>query len=125
MDRLEWISHKGKKILYINYSNLHSSKPEELKEILDTIKKARDLSAKSKEKIRFLTDVTNTSANREVTQALKEFAAYTSSNNKVEKECVVGISTIQKVLLNSINLFAKSKIVVFDTVDQAKEWLVT
>lgn len=124
MERLEWINHKGKKILYINYSKLIATKPEEKKLILDTIKKARDIAANSKEKIRFLSDVTDASADKEVTQALKEFAAFTAANDKTEKECVVGITGIQKVLLTAINAFAKSKIIMFNDIAQAKDWLV-
>jgi hypothetical protein len=125
MDRLQWITHKDKKILYINYSNLKCAKPEEEKLILDTIKKARDLSADSKEKIRFLSDVTNSSASKVVMQALKEFAAFTAANKKTEKECVVGISGVQKILLSAINMFAQSKLEMFDNVEQAKDWLVS
>jgi hypothetical protein len=125
MDRLEWITHKGKKILYLNYSNLKSSIPEEKQLILDTIKRARDLSAESKEKIRFLSDVTNSSASSDVMQALKEFAAFTSTNNKVEKECVIGLTGLQTVLLSGVKLFANSKMEMFKDIEDAKDWLVS
>lgn len=124
MERVQWVTHKGKKILYINYSKLVATKPEEKQLILDTIKKAHDIAEESKEKIRFLSDVTDASANQEVMRALKEFAVFTSSNNKVEKECVVGISGVQKVLLTGVNAFAKSKLVMFDDLEKAKDWLV-
>jgi hypothetical protein len=125
MDRLQWITHKEKKIMYLNYSNLKSSRPEDFKSAMDTIKKARDLSAESKEKIRFLNDVTNASANTETINALKEFAAFTAANDKVEKECVVGLTSIQKVLLSGIKLFSSSKMEVFDDIEKAKDWLAS
>jgi hypothetical protein len=124
MERVTWIDHKGKKILYINYSKLKASLPDEKQLILDTIKQARDFTVRSTEKIRYLSDVTNTSANTEVMSALKEFATFTAGNNKVEKECVVGLTGIQKILVSGVNAFAKSKLVMFDDIEKAKDWLV-
>jgi hypothetical protein len=124
MERVTWIEHKGKKILYVNYSKLMAAKPDQKQEILDTIKKARGIASGSAEKIRFLSDVTDARANTEVMNALKEFAAFTNANNKVEKECVVGVRGIQKILLSGINAFAKSKLVMFDDIEEAKDWLV-
>jgi hypothetical protein len=124
MERVTWIEHKGKNILYVNYSKLMAAKPDQKQEILDTIKKARGIASGSSEKIRFLSDVTDARANTEVMNALKEFAAFTNANNKVEKECVVGVRGIQKILLSGINAFAKSKLVMFDDIEKAKDWLV-
>lgn len=124
MNRVEWKTHLGKKILYINYSNLNASHEDEKKVILETIKQAWAEAAASTEKVRFLSDITGTSANSEVMKELKQFALYTASNNKTEKECVVGMSSIQKVLVGGVNLFAKSKLQMFDGIDEALDWLV-
>ena len=124
MDRVQWKKYKDKKILYVNYSKLIFRNPLEKKEILDTINKAREVVAATDEKIRFLSDVTDSVADKDIIQALKDFAKYTASSNKIEKECVVGITGIQKVIVSSINLFAKSKLVIMDDLQKGMDWLV-
>ena len=57
--------------------------------------------------------------------ALKEFARFTNERKIVGKECVVGTSAMQTVLLNAVNLFSGGSIKPFATVEQAKEWLAT
>jgi hypothetical protein len=123
MDRIRWEEHKGKKILILDYSGLHAIKPEEKKELLETIQKAVDLSATLTTKACYLTIATDGQADNDVLGALKEFAAFTNKKQIVEKECVVGITGIQKILLNAINLFSGGKLRPFDTVEEAKDWL--
>jgi hypothetical protein len=125
MERVVWKTHNGKKILYINYSNLSAVNPAQKKEIFDTIQTAWDVveSTAPDEKIRFLSDVTNTTASPDIMKKIKEFAAYTTANGKVEKECVVGISGIQQILVAGVNMFSKTKLVMFDSIGEATDWL--
>ncbi len=124
MERVSWIEHKGKKILYLNYSGLRAPLPADKKIILGIIEQGKALTRTSAEKIRFLSDVTNTVSDKEVIDALKEFANYTSGLGKMEKECAVGVSGLQKTLVSMINLMSRAKLKMFDTVEEAKEWLV-
>jgi len=41
------------------------------------------------------------------------------------RKAVVGVHGTRKVLLNAINSFSSTQIKAFDTVDEAKEWLVS
>ena len=124
MERVRWEDYKRKKILVIDYSELKAIKIEEKKSILQTIEKAIQVSAMKKgEKILFMTIAINSQADSDVMNALKAFAKFTADNNLVDKECVVGISSIQKVLLSGVNLFSGGKMRAFDTLDQAREWL--
>ncbi len=43
----------------------------------------------------------------------------------IKASCLVGVSGLQKVLLQVLNQVAKRERPLFDTVDQAKEWLAT
>ncbi len=43
--------------------------------------------------------------------------------SKTEKECEVGISELQKMLVSMINLMSKAKLVMFDTVEEGLECL--
>jgi len=125
MERVIWKTHNGKKFLYINYSNLSAVNPAQKQEIFDTIRLAWEAveSTAPDEKIRFLSDVTNTTSSPDIMTKIKEFAAYTTANDKVEKECVVGISAIQKILVAGVNMFSKTKLVMFDSIGDASDWL--
>jgi len=124
-NRVTFVNHKGKSILYINYSHLNSSKPDEEKQILDVLDEITKLVKDKKEKILFLSDVRDTSANTKVMTALKTFATSCKERDIIEKECIVGITGVKKALLSSVNFFAHTAIYNFDTLEQAKDWLVS
>ena len=74
MDRVQWIEHKGKKILLLDYSNLNAKIPEQKKTALDIIAQARKVTTAHKGKIFFLSDVSNSQSDTELVDALREFA---------------------------------------------------
>jgi len=124
MDRVRWIEFKSKKILMIDFANLNTSKPDQkdiAMEVLRSAKKEVDL---SKEKILFLTDITDATANRETMQAMKDLVDYIHEKKMAQKECMVGVDGIRKSLLNSVNLLSKTKIIPCSTLDEAKNYLV-
>jgi hypothetical protein len=123
MDRVRWIEHKGKKILLIDYSGLHSKIPEEKALVFACMAQGRELTEAAEGKILYLSDVTNTLSDNEIVDGLREFAMYTGSTGKLEKSCVVGLAGMQKTLLNMINLMSKTKRVMFDTREQGLEYL--
>lgn len=124
MDRVQLIEYQGKKIILLDYSKLHAKNSEEKQAALDVIAKAREITDASEGKIRFLSDVTDSQSDTELVDALREFAVFTASSGKVEKECVVGISGVQKLLVNMINLMSKSKLVIFNTREEGLDYLV-
>ena len=123
MERINWVEHKGKKILIIDYSGLKAPKDDEI--YMATLKKAYEYVSDSSEKIRFITNVTDADANKERIAKLKAFAKFCKDNDKIKKECVVGITGIKKVLLKAINTFARTNVVIIKTVEEGKEWLVS
>jgi hypothetical protein len=123
MDRVQWIEHKGKRILLINYSGLHAKLPEEKKMVFDCMAEVKRMTDVTEGRILYLSDVSNTQSDNEIVDGLRELAIYTSSSGKVEKECVVGISGLQKMLVNMINLMSKSKLVMYDTREQGLDYL--
>lgn len=125
MERVRWEHHKGKKILLIDYSGLKAGKSEEKKLLLETVKKAQETAAAATSKILFLTIATDSQADNEIMSALKAFAKFTADHNRVEKECIVGITGIQKALLQGVNFFSGGHLKPFDTIEQAKEWLIS
>jgi hypothetical protein len=123
MERVRWIEHKGRKILFIDYTNLRASDPAQKIEIRETLKKLMEIAGTLKEKTLFLTDATNAIPDKETLDMLKKVAAFTNSNRLVEKECIVGLASVQHVLMNVINFVSKAKLSMFDSTEKALEWL--
>jgi len=117
MERVYFSQHKGKKFLYVDMSNC------DIKEFLSTIPKAKELVKKQPEKsVLVFTDVTDAHYNSEVTDALKD---YTKSNKPyVIASAVLGVNGLKQVIFNGIMRFTGRRLVMFDTKDQALNWLI-
>ena len=100
MERVRWVTHKGKRILYLDYTGLRAPEPADKKIVLGIIAEATEIARRSTGKIRFLSDVTDTVSDKEVVKALQDFGRTTTSLDKVERECAVGGSGVQRMLLN-------------------------
>lgn len=113
-DRIRWIEHKGKKILFCDYSGLpgveqlkviEEAKNEMLKQPLDSV-------------LLVLADITDTYT----IQVVKEkFTELTEVRNRFKgSDATVGITGVKKIMANAI----KRGIYFADTIEDAKEWLV-
>jgi hypothetical protein len=113
----EWIEHKGKKILYIDYRNLP---PQQM---LDLIREATQIivTSGSKENLS-LTDVTGCSLNNEFIELAKECGK--SSLLMTKKAAILGVYGARKIILNMINAVSPKPRKPFDTVEDAKDWLI-
>ena len=113
----QWIDYKGKKILYVQYTGLKAP------EMLGLIKTASEMivAAKSNQ-VLSLTDVTDCFVNQEFLDLSKKQSAITLQYTK--KAAIIGIVGLKKVLLNGLNAFTSNPRVPFDTLQQAKDWLV-
>jgi hypothetical protein len=113
------INYKDKKIYYFDHTGL----PE--RELIDNINAGIKmiLETYDGEPILNLSNWTNTFGTNEVMDALK-----TDQQKDIYKKCkkiaVVGISGIKKILLNAINPLTGGKTRAFNTLEEAKEWLV-
>ncbi len=118
MERVRFITHKDRKILYIDFS---CCSPEEMMTYMREAQ--RIISSQSEGSVLTLTDVTDARYNRQVSAALKE---YTNANKPfVKAAAVIGVTGLKEVILNAIILFTRRKFSLFDRIDEAKEWLAT
>jgi hypothetical protein len=118
MERTRFIEHRGKKVLLLDYTGLRH--PAETIGEID--KSKRFVSKHPPKSLRVLTDTTDAHYDSAVVQALKELAAH--DEPYVFASAVVGVVGLKKVVLTGVNMFSKRKIVMFDTRDQALDWLV-
>jgi hypothetical protein len=116
MDRVVFIKHNGKELLYLDFSNC---KPIDVFLVIDEAKKT--IRTRPENSVLTLTDVTNMRFDDRVTQQMKEFT--THNKPYVRAAAVVGVEGVKKIILNAVMLFSKRKFHTFDTVDSAKNWL--
>ena len=116
LEKIKFLNHKGKQILHIDFSNCS---PQEM---LTHIQQAqRIISTQPKDSVFTLTDVTNAHYDRKVSAALKE---YTNANKPfVKAAAVVGVTGLKEVILNAIIFFTRRSFSLFDSIEEAKEWL--
>lgn len=114
---IEWIDYKGTKILHIKYAELS---PEAMCDQIKTATKTI-VDTKSQENL-VLTDMIDCFVNEEFVELAKQQGKISLPFCK--KSAIVGISGIKKILLNGVNLLSPKPRVPFDTLDEAKEYLV-
>lgn len=116
-DRVKFIKHGEKEILLLDFSN---SRTDEVLEIIEHAK--RVISAKPENSLLTLTDVTNARFNDEVGNSMKQFSAH--NKPYVKAGAVVGITGLKKIIFGAVVAFSKRNLESFDSVEQAKQWLV-
>ena len=117
--RTSWISHKGKKIIYVDYTGLSSNNEDEFIAALD---EAKEFILKAGSNLLVLVDVSNSFGNSSIVKRMKKDGEI--EKEFIKKEAVVGISGFKEMLLKGVKLFTKIDINPFKTVDSAKDWLV-
>jgi hypothetical protein len=113
------LEYKGKTILLFDFS--HCNCKEDYLPIIET--STLWFQDKPAGSVLTLTDVTNAHFNAEIVNLLKEL----TSRNKpyVKAGAVVGITRpLMKLAYNAVMAFSKRTLPIFDTQEQAKEWLI-
>jgi len=118
MERITFIHHKGQEILFLDFSGCRA---EEVAPLIDRAKTL--IAARPEQSLLTLTDVTDMRFDDAVSQRMKEFTAH--NKPYVRAAAVVGVTGIKKILFEAVVLFSKRKLHTFDTIEQAKDWLVT
>ncbi len=116
-DRLKWLDHNGKKILYNDYRNLAGD--EMLKPIEDM---SGEIASLGKKDLLILLDFRNSFANKANIEALRK----SGERNKAfyKKTAVLGITGIKKIFLEMINRLTNIGAKPFNSEEDAKNWLV-
>ncbi len=116
MQRVQFIEHKGKKILSFDFSGCKAD------DVAGIIKEAQTaIATQPPASVRVLTNVTDTEMSRATSDLMKGFTTF----NKPYVACsaVVGVMGLKKVIYNAILVLTGRHIATFDTLEAAKEWL--
>lgn len=117
MSKVTFIEHKGKEILFIDFSN------SELDEVLKIIEESKVvIKSKPQNSLLTLTDVSNTSFNENITEAFKEYTIH--NKPYVKAGAVVGVTGLRKIIYMAVAKFSGRNLALLDDIEQAKEWLV-
>lgn len=115
---VEWIVHKGKRILYSDFSNIR--KPDDsIAQLYVMEQKFRE----SKERVRHMLNFDNTAVSPEFMDAAKKVGFGLMPD--AERNAFVKVSPLKTVLLKGFLFFTNGneKTKVFDSLDEAKDWL--
>jgi hypothetical protein len=116
---ISFIKHRGKNILYIDYSNCKTKEDTIL-----LLEQTREFYLNSSEMFYCLNNFTNCASNNEYMDLAKKYAKEAFANRNIKEACF-GISNIQRILLAAYNLVAKDKIALFNTKEEALNYLVS
>lgn len=116
MERVKFIHHKGAEILLLDFS--HS----QVLEIFPLLAGARNrIASRPHNSVLTLTNVTGTQVNDSITQQIKTFTLH--NKPYVKAAAVVGAEGIKKVILGNVEFASRREFQVFETIEQAKDWL--
>ena len=115
------IEYKGKIIYYNDWRNLKNDEQFRPK-IEEGDENTRQLINEGEKDILTLTDVTGSFAYDDTITLLKESAKL--ARPITIKSATVGLSMAKKILLNGLNMISRTDLKAFDTLEDAKNWLV-
>ncbi len=116
----KWITHKGERLFYSNYSNFG----DDLDALAEEVRAADSVVCdQPKDSARVIVDVRGTTGTREAMDVFKQSSKRTQAH--IHKMALLGISGVRKVLYQAVMRFSGQKnSKPFDDIEAAKEWLV-
>jgi hypothetical protein len=118
----QFIEYKGQSIYYVDYSNIKTN--DEFRAVIRQSNSFREkVKSEGKKDLLMLVDVTGSFVYGDVLTEIKKAGKITKEMTL--KEAVVGISGGKKILLKIVQSFTSMNLKVCDTIDEAKDWLVS
>ncbi len=116
-ERQKWITHKGKEILYEDYTNLNGE------EIAMRIPIFSHLELQmGKKDMLLIIDLSNSYASKAAVKGFTEAGKQTG--HLFAKTAVLGITGVKKVLLNVVNRLTSVNAKPFSDIEDAKDYLI-
>lgn len=116
MERVRFISHRGKRVLLIDHSR---STPEELLETMNEVE--RTIAAEPPDSLLTLSDFTGTAFDKTAADRMKVVAA--KDRPHVHRAALVGAESIPDVYFHNLESFSARHFPKFQTRQEALEWL--
>jgi hypothetical protein len=116
----EWQTWKGTRFLYCDFSNFGLEFEALRTEVLAA---DEEILRAPNGNVLAIADLRNTVTSGKVVDLFKESATRTKGH--VEKQAVVGVTGIRKILAQAVAKFSGETFVLFATVEEAKDWLAS
>jgi hypothetical protein len=117
MDRVRFITHRDRKILFVDMSNCPA---QEVIKIADEVR--RIVTAQRRESVFILSDLTGAQFSRAAVARIKEVAVF--DRPYVLRSALVGIESLPKVFYEALKTFSRREFPGFRTREEAMDWLV-
>jgi len=118
MNQVKRIVHQGKSILIIDFSH------QKAEAALEIMKAARPMIDKARpESLLILTDITEATYDKTVSENLKEFAK--TNTPFVKASAVTGLNAMKRIIYSAVVRFSGRNIKAFDTREEALDWLAS
>ncbi len=116
---LEWITFRGKQILSCSYQEAKTETEQ-----LQILEKQMKMIEQAPRPVLLLVDMRGMSITPSGAMFSKDHLS--ASNQKIQKIALVGVTGLKKVVVDGIGrAVSESKQEAFDTIDEAKAWLVS
>ena len=119
-DRVKFLMHKEKYIMYVDYTGVSG---DEFKERIDIIAEFTNTLETEGREILLIVDFSNSKANTQVINKLKERATNITMV-RVKKTAAIGVTSVQKIFLHVFRSIGLTDVMVFNDIERAKDWLV-
>lgn len=114
----KWTNYKGSRILYSDFSGFGRD-VNALRVEVDAVD--AEILREPKDSVLALADLRGTVTGSDVVDLFKQSAKRT--NGYVRKQAVIGVTGVQRILASAVARFSGQSLHLFDTVDEANEWL--
>jgi hypothetical protein len=115
--RVQFITHRGKRVLSINYANCDVAMLKTVAEDMHRVISREPLNS-----VLTLNDVSGTSFDQESVEVLKSKVA--ANAPYVKRAAVIGISGLQRLIYEAVQMFTKRTIRAFSSREEALNYLV-
>jgi hypothetical protein len=117
MDRVRFITHRGKKVLFLDYQN--ATEAQALAMIRD---RRRVVAEQPKNSLLTVADLTGATFTKKVVEEIK--AATVLDRPYVRRAALVGVESAPKGLIDAVSTFSHRKWAQFNSVPEALDWVV-
>jgi hypothetical protein len=117
MDRVRFITHQGKQILFIDVTNCAA---EEVIELVTEVQ--RIVTAQPPKSVLTLSDLAGAQFSRSAVTRMKEVAVF--DRPYVKRAALVGAQSLPKVFYEALKTFSQREFRKFKTREEAMDWLV-
>ena len=114
---IKYIEHNGKRILYIDFRNKNGDQN------VATLEEVANEMRLWSQKGLTLSDFRNSTGSPAYMARIKQLGVEVFIPKTI-KNAAIGLTGLQKVLLNAFNTFCKTSAHAFDNEEEAKEWLI-